>query len=121
MRTITLEEHFTTAEFLKATDAHSQRDLESEFLRRVRGKLLDVGEGRIADMDAGGIHMQVLSLAAGDMDRLDTATANFVARDANDAMAAAVEAHPDRFAAFATLNLREPETAACELQRCIRR
>jgi predicted TIM-barrel fold metal-dependent hydrolase len=43
-----------------------------------------------------------------------------VARDANDVMAAAVKTHPDRFAAFATLALQEPEKAAGELERCIR-
>ncbi len=120
MRTITLEEHFSTAEFLKATDALSHRDSASEYMRKVRMKLLDLGEGRIADMDAGGIDVQVLSLAVGEMDRLDSATATAVARDANDAAAAAVRAHPDRFAAFATLNLQEPEAAARELERCIR-
>lgn len=120
MRTITLEEHISTAKFLKATDAHSQTGLASEYMRKVREKLLDLGEGRIADMDAGSIDMQVLSLAGGDMDRLDSATATVVARDANDAMAAAVQAHSDRFAAFATLNLQEPESAVRELDRCIR-
>jgi predicted TIM-barrel fold metal-dependent hydrolase len=104
MRTITLEEHISTAEFLKATDVHGQRDLTSEYLRKLRVKLLDLGDGRIADMDAAGIDMQVLSLAGGEMDRLD----------------AAVLAHPDRFAAFATLNLQEPEIAARELERSIR-
>src|ERR1700723_2153451 len=120
MRTITLEEHISTAGFLKATDADGQRNLTSEYLRKLRAKLLDLGDGRIADMDAAGIDMQVLSLAGGDMDRLDSQTATLVARDANDTMASAVRAHPDRFAAFATLTLQEPEIAARELERCIR-
>ena len=42
------------------------------------------------------------------------------ARDANDWMAAAVRAHPDRFAAFATLALQEPDKAAAEFERCVR-
>ncbi len=120
MRTITLEEHISTEKFLQAVDAHTQRDLASAFLRTLRAKLLDLGEGRIADMDAAGIDMQVLSLAGGDLDRLDSATATALARDANDAMAAAVGAHPRRFAAFAALDLREPEAAASELERSIR-
>lgn len=120
MRTITLEEHVSTPAFLQATDARSQRDLNNEFMRQVRAKLLDLGAGRIADMDAGRIDMQVLSLAAGDMDRLDSVTASSLAREANDLRAAAVQAHPDRFAAFATLDLQDPEAAARELERCIR-
>src|ERR1019366_446494 len=54
------------------------------------------------------------------IDKLDSATANDLARDANDRMAAAVQARPDRFAAFATLALQEPDKAAAEFERCIR-
>ena len=91
-----------------------------DYMQAIRAKLLDVGEGRIADMDAAGIDMQVLSVAANTGDKLDSATANALARDANDRMAAAVRAHPDRFAAFATLALQEPDKAAAEFERCIR-
>lgn len=120
MRTITLEEHISTPAFLQALDARSQRDLTNEFMRRVREKLVDLGAGRLADMDAAHIDMQVLSLAGGDMDRLDSPTASALARDVNDALAAAVQAHPTRFAAFASVNLQDPESAASEFERCIR-
>jgi uncharacterized protein len=119
MRTITLEEHISTPAFLEAVDAHSLRDVANEYMRRIRAKLVDLADGRLADMDAGRIDMQVLSLAGGDMDRLDSATATSLARDTNDILAAAVPAHLDRFAAFATLNLQDPETAARELERAI--
>lgn len=122
MRTITLEEHMSIPAFLQAVDAVSHRDLTTnEYMQKVRAQLLDLGEGRIARMDAGSIDIQVLSLAGGDMDRLDSATATALARDTNDCLAAAVQAHPSRFAAFATLNLQAPEEAARELERCIRR
>ena len=121
MRTITLEEHVSTPAFLQAVDAKGQRGLANEFIRRVREKLVDLGAGRIADMDAGGIDMQVLSLAGGDMDRVDSATATALARDVNDALAAAEKAHPTRFAAFASVNLQDPDGAAKELERCIRK
>jgi predicted TIM-barrel fold metal-dependent hydrolase len=83
-------------------------------------KLLDVDAGRIADMDAAGISMQVLSVSANTVDQLDPATAQALVRDANDRMAAATQAHPDRFAAFATLSLLDPSQAAKELERCVR-
>jgi uncharacterized protein len=121
MRTITLEEHFSTPAFLQAVDAGDGRDLANEYIRRIREKLVDLGAGRLADMDAGHIDMQVLSLAWGDMDRLGSPTATTLARDVNDALAAAVQAHPTRFAAFASLNLHDPESAASELERCIRK
>lgn len=120
MRVITLEEHASTPDFLRAVDALSERDLANEYIRKIRAKLVDLGAGRIADMDAARIDMQVLSLAGGDMDRLDSATATALARDSNDALAAAVRAHPARFAAFAALNLQDPDSAAKELDRCVR-
>jgi uncharacterized protein len=119
MRTITLEEHISTPAFQKALETHGH-SAPSEYLRRLQSKLLDIGAARIADMDAGKIDMQVLSLAGGDMQQLDSATATALARDTNDLLAAAVRAHPRRFAAFAALNLREPDSAARELERCIR-
>jgi uncharacterized protein len=63
--------------------------------------------------------MQVLSLS-GSMDRLDPAVATALAGDTNDRLAVALQAHPDRFAAFATLALQEPEKAALEFERCVR-
>ena len=117
MRTITLEEHISTAAFQKALQAQGHGGGPSEYLRRIQSKLLDMDAARIADMDAGKIDMQVLSLAGGEMEQLDSATATALARDTNDVIAAAVRAHPDRFAAFATLNLREPDSAAQELER----
>ncbi len=120
MRTITLEEHISTPEFLRAVDASSERDLANEFFRSIRAKLLDLGTGRLADMDAAGIDMQVLSLAGFDMDRLDPATATALARDVNDVLAAAVQAYPARFQAFAAVNLQDPDAAAAELERSIR-
>lgn len=119
MRIITLEEHISTPAFLQAVDAKSQPDLANAYVRRVREKLVDHGAGRLSDMDAAGIDMQVLSLAGGDMDRLDSPTASGLTRDVNDTLASVVQSHPTRFAAFASVNLQDPESAAIELERCI--
>jgi predicted TIM-barrel fold metal-dependent hydrolase len=119
MRTITLEEHFATPEFLKAT-AQLQSAARVDFVKAVESKLLDLGQGRIADMDAAGIDLQVLSLTWAGLDRLEGATATALAHDANDRLAAAVREHPKRFAGFAALALQEPEKAAAEFERCVR-
>jgi predicted TIM-barrel fold metal-dependent hydrolase len=119
MRTITLEEHISTPAFLEAM-ARIQMYSSPDFARTMHAKLLDIGESRIADMDAAGIDMQVLSLAGNGLDKLEPTTATALAHDANDRLAAAVLAHPDRFAAFATLALLEPEKAALEFERCVR-
>lgn len=125
MRTITLEEHISTAAVLEATAKVRHCDPVADFENSVQGKLLDIGAGRIADMDASGIDMQVLSLAdgprSGGLDKVDAVTGTALARDTNDKLADAVQAHPDRFAAFATLALQEPERAAAEFERCVRK
>ena len=118
MKTIALEEHFVTADFLKATGAYGQSVPEP--MRAIRDKLLDLGDARIAAMDDGGITLQVLSLAAMGIDDLAPANQTAVFYDVNDELAAAVRAHPDRFAAFATPALKEPAAAVKELERCIR-
>jgi predicted TIM-barrel fold metal-dependent hydrolase len=120
MRTITLEEHISTPEFLEVTAKVLHGDSVMDFWKANRAKLLDVGKDRIAEMDAAGIDLQVLSLSGHGMDMLDPATATALARHTNDKLAAAVQAHPERFAAFATLALQEPEKAALEFERCVR-
>jgi predicted TIM-barrel fold metal-dependent hydrolase len=119
MRTITLEEHFATDAFYRATGAYGPNTPPQ--MAEVQPKLLDLGAGRIAAMDDAGIDYQVLSLAAMGMDSLDAATATPLARDINDELAAAIQAHPTRFGGFATLALQDSEKAALELDRCITR
>lgn len=119
MRTIALEEHFVTPEFLTAVTRHAGE--VPYFLKLMQERLLDLGPGRIADMDAAGIDVQVLSLVASGLDKLAPATASALARDANDTAAAAIEAHPGRFGAFATLALQDLAKQTAELERCIRR
>jgi predicted TIM-barrel fold metal-dependent hydrolase len=116
MRTIALEEHFVTTNFLKATgtygtDAHPR-------LQVMQAQLLDLGPGRVASMDEAGLDLQVLSLTT-QVDSLQAATATAVLHDVNDELAAAVRAHPSRFAGFAALNTRDPAGAAKEFERCV--
>jgi len=117
MRTITLEEHFVTADLLRAIGSFGEDAPPA--LKQMRGKLMDLGAGRIAAMDEAAIDLQVLSAVSMGFDDIDAATATSVARDVNDELAAAVRAHPDRFAGFAMLALKDPASAAGELQRCV--
>jgi uncharacterized protein len=119
MRTITLEEHFTTPEVLAAVERAGSGAVGAAGTGAVRARLLDLGAGRLADMDAAGIDLQVLSLVGFGMDRLDAATAIAVARAANDRVADAVRANANRFAAFATLPMVDPTAAARELDRAV--
>jgi uncharacterized protein len=71
-------------------------------------------------MDEGQVDLQVLSLASMGIGKLDAATSTALVRDVNDELAAAVKRHPDRLAGFAALDLKDPSSAAKELERCIR-
>lgn len=86
-----------------------------------RAQLVEVGAGRLADMDAAGISMQVLSLAGPGADLLSGDEGAALARDMNDALAGLVAEHPGRYAAFAHLPMSAPEAAADELERCVTR
>jgi uncharacterized protein len=117
MKTITLEEHFVTRDFIKATGTYGQDAPPA--LQEIRERLLDLGEARVAAMDEGGVSLQVLSLAAMGVDELAPAEQTAVLRGVHDEVAAAVKARPDRFAAFATPGMKDPAAAVKELQRCV--
>jgi predicted TIM-barrel fold metal-dependent hydrolase len=117
MKTITLEEHFVTKDFIKATGTYGPETHPA--LREIRERLLDVGEGRVAAMDEGGVSLQVLSLAAMGVDELAAAEQTAVLRGVHDELAAAVMARPDRFAGFATPGMKDPAAAVKELERCV--
>jgi 2,3-dihydroxybenzoate decarboxylase len=87
----------------------------------IRQRLDDLGELRLKEMDEAGIDVQVLSHGAPSTQRLDPETAVILARGANDRLHQAIEAHPDRFAAFAALPTPEPREAANELERAVTR
>jgi predicted TIM-barrel fold metal-dependent hydrolase len=122
MKTITIEEHFLTANSLKATakvrDAGLALTYHDPALEK---RLLDIGAGRIADMDASGIDMQALSLAVCGVEELQPAEATAVVHDTNEEMAAAVKANPTRFVGFAAIALQEPEKAAAEFDYCVKK
>jgi hypothetical protein len=74
---------------------------------------------RLESMDAAGIDVQVLSFVAHPIQGLEPSRSLALSREINDRLASAVAAHPDRFAAFATLPMSDPQTAAEELRRAI--
>jgi predicted TIM-barrel fold metal-dependent hydrolase len=113
-RVITLEEHFTTPEFLRATAEFTPAPGRSAVLEQ---RLLEVGEGRIAAMDEGKVDLQILSLAATGQEHLPPDSATALIRAANDLAFDAVRRHPARFAAFASLALKQPAEAAKEMER----
>jgi 2,3-dihydroxybenzoate decarboxylase len=88
--------------------------------RLVHSRLVDVGAGRIAHMDATGIDVAVLSITSPGVQVFDAVTATRLAKDANDVLAAAVQLHPTRLAGLAAVAPQFPEGAAQELERAAR-
>lgn len=111
---IALEEHFVIPETLAAS--YGARG-DAEFQRR----LSDLGSGRIAEMDRGGLEVCILSLVGDGIQTIPNASdAIRVARHANDHLAEQIAKNPRRFRGFAALPLQDPQAAATELTRCVR-
>ena len=123
MKIIAMEEHVSNA----AIEAAVRRSLsagQQEFKGRTLpdrliSQLEDMGTDRLQHMDATGIDVQVLSYTAPGVQVLPASEAIPLARDANDQIAAAIAAHPERFAGFATLPTPDPEAAALEFERAV--
>jgi 2,3-dihydroxybenzoate decarboxylase len=84
-------------------------------------QLDDLGQIRLADMDAAGIDVQVISHMQPGTQLFDAETAVTMARKANDTLYEATRAHPTRFAGLAELPTPDPKAAADELERTVTR
>jgi gamma-resorcylate decarboxylase len=113
---IALEEHWVPRD---RADLVTNPGWSPAMWRSVIDQLSDT-ERRLEEMDRHGIEIAVLSLASnGIQDVLDRADAAAIAREANDALADVVAAHPDRFAAFAALPMQDVDAAVAELERTV--
>jgi len=82
--------------------------------------LLDMGEGRIAQMDAGGVSVQVLSLSGPGCELFEASDGAVQARKSNDKLAEVIRRYPDRFLGFAALAPQDPKEASQELERTVK-
>ncbi|QBD80765.1 amidohydrolase [Ktedonosporobacter rubrisoli] len=123
MKIIALEEHFQTAAIKEAVEKQysgQQAKFPLKLADPLSRQLGDIGEERLQNMDKTGIDVQFLSHTTPGPETLPAAEAVPLARDANDQLAAAIKAHPERFAGFATLPTPDPEASAQELERTVR-
>jgi 5-carboxyvanillate decarboxylase len=144
MKRIAVEEHFSTEEHLEQFRLMLKNEYpvkgvveaEPQFHAEVRwvpassqsmgdattltSKILDLGEGRIKDMEKDGIDMQVLSLVAPGVQVFEAATATAMARRTNDALSEAVRNHPKKLAGLAAVAPQDPAGAARELERAVK-
>ncbi len=111
---IALEEHFWTAELRELRRGYDVLS-DPELCRR----LSDLGTLRIAEMDAAGIDIQVISHVEPATQNFEPAEAVRLAAAANDLLHQAISTHPSRFAGFAALPTPDPQGAAGELERAV--
>ena len=83
-------------------------------------RLGDIGERRIADMDASGIDLQILSLTSPGVQVFDAATATSLSIESNDQLAEAIRRYPTRFAGLAAIPPQDPNAAVREMDRAVR-
>jgi predicted TIM-barrel fold metal-dependent hydrolase len=123
MKIIALEEHFILPREVHnlPPGAHRGNDREKMLGFDVVAELVNLGETRLAAMDAAGITQQVLSHNQPGCQALDAAQAVPVAREVNDLLFEAVSAHPHRFLGFAALPTADPTAAVNELDRAVGR
>lgn len=121
MKKIAIEEHYYSEEYLKFLRTQewyknlgkAGADLET---------VSNLGEGRIQDMDTGGIDMQVLSLSYPYVEFFEPSDGIAIAKVVNDELRQAVKRYPERFAGFAALATQaSPDAAAEELERAVKK
>jgi uncharacterized protein len=123
MKIIAVEEHFQIAAIKKAVGSLTISSQMNTAMAAPPSdaRLEDMGADRLRAMDATGIDVQVLSITSPGTQVLPPSEAVPLARDANDQLAAAITAHPDRFAGFATLPTPDPDAAAAEFERVVQK
>lgn len=144
MRRIAIEEHFGTEEYLaylySRKDCPKWEIVEDENHGRIEkkwvdpslpptvvypgrpgqpGRLTDMGEGRLREMDKAGIDMAVLSLGHPGVEAFDASEGTTWAKKTNNELARVVKRHPTRFAGLAALAPQDPRGAADELKRAV--
>jgi predicted TIM-barrel fold metal-dependent hydrolase len=122
MRIITVEEHFISPSFGSGPGKLFMENFGKASARnaKIANQLSELGDQRIAEMDAAGIDIQVLSLNYPGVEQAETSEAIHVAQESNDFLAEAVKRHPTRFAALATVATSAPDEAAKELDLRVR-
>jgi predicted TIM-barrel fold metal-dependent hydrolase len=124
LRVIAIEEHFITPMYREKIGANEFRKFylktrSAELGHDIVEQNSDLGQKRLAHMDAAGIDMQVLSFGSPGPQAFGAEVAIPMARQANDLLFETASKYPGRFAGFAALPTADPERAADELERCV--
>ena len=130
LRKIAIEEHFDhpgaagrgERRGVGIDDLVRSMQYDSEWFHLVSERLVEFDELRLAEMDASGIDVAVLSQTVPGVQGIaNPSDAHAAARDINDFLAEIVSRHPSRYAGFASIPLHDAQSAARELERCVTR
>lgn len=132
MKLITLEEHWESQRVNAAAQPYMPKPVNphknpadhsiEQFVaktQRDNTELVSAGEKRLAFMDANDIQMQIMGYGDDTPQNLDPKVAVELCQMANDDLATAINAHPNRFGGWAALPVGDPEAAAQELDRAV--
>ncbi|KAF7321749.1 Serine/threonine-protein phosphatase [Mycena kentingensis (nom. inval.)] len=110
---IIFEEAYTTSKLIQLTGIGG---LAPQLLTNLQ----DIHNQRLAGMDATGVDYMVLSCANPCIQAIaEQSTAESLAREFNDGLAASIANSSDRFGAFAALSMHNATNAALELNRTV--
>ena len=94
--------------------------IDGSLFREIESNSWNV-EARLAECDAAGVDVQVLSTVPVLFSYwADPRPALELARHLNDHIAGVVAAHPARFVGLGTIPMQSPDLAIAELERCVR-
>lgn len=122
-RVIATEEHFATQKYLDATASLPIWPGDETEMTLMRGVTTTLGDRltsfdtRLAEMDASGTDMAVLSLGPPGVQPYEQEPAVTLAREFNDGLVEIIERWPDRFAGVGTIAPQDPKRAAEEIER----
>ncbi|HKY80947.1 MAG TPA: amidohydrolase family protein [Sphingobium sp.] len=85
--------------------------------KQVQARLSDLGAGRLAQMDADGVDLALIAIFAPGVQIFEASKAAGLTSKANDILAEAVRAHPDRYAGLTAVAPQDPDHAAREIER----
>lgn len=92
---------------------------QSERAQAIFRRLQDLGDNRLADMDARGIDRQIIGITAPGTQILDADKARNLSILANDQLSEACAKHPDRLTGMAACAPQDPAHAAKEIERAV--
>jgi 5-carboxyvanillate decarboxylase len=142
VKKIAIEEHFLTERYI--TYLHSRKDFPKRDIIEQAGKkferdwwspakyrlinpdnpktrkIINLGKGRLKEMDEAGIDTQVLSLSFPGVEMFDAPDGTSMAKVVNDELSEVVKRYPERFAGFASVAPQDPDAAANELERAVK-